>query len=54
MFYKRVELKEGIEVQFLGVHATRWKHVLGFLDKPTIGFVEVSDEEIAEYLKRKG
>lgn len=54
MFYKRVELEEGVEVQFVGVYATKWKHVLGHLDKPTVGFVEVSDEEIVEYLERKG
>lgn len=54
MFYKRVELKEGVEVQFLGVYATKWKHVLGHLDKLTVGFVEVSDEEIVEYLKKRG
>lgn len=54
MFYKMVELEEGMKVQFLAVHATKWKKVLCYLDQPTVGFVEASDEEIVEYLKSKG
>lgn len=38
MLYQMVELKEGVEVQYLGVHVLKWKH-----DKwgpPSVGFME--------------
>jgi len=50
MFYKRIELEEGVEVQFVGVYVLKW----GKTDKPTIGFREASDEEIIEYLQKLG
>jgi len=40
MLYKRVELKDGVEVQFVGVYVLKWKKEWG---QPEVGFVEVED-----------
>jgi len=37
--YKRVELKDGVSVQFLGVYVTKWTEDMG---SPTVGFTEHS------------
>ena len=46
--YKRVELEEGVPVQFLGIYATRWPFDSGV--EPTVGFIE--DDEDAVYEER--
>jgi len=43
MLYKRVELKEGVPVQFVGVYVTKWQKEWG---QPTVGFVEDEAETI--------
>lgn len=35
--YKRVELQDGNDVQFVGVYVTRWQQEWG---QPTVGFCE--------------
>ena len=42
--YRRVEITDGQPVQFVGVYVTKW----GKMDEPTDGFVEATDEEMAE------
>ena len=46
--YKRVELKEGEYVQFLGVHALDWRWEWG---EPTNAFVEADLTELKEKLE---
>jgi len=41
MLYKRVELKEGNEVQYLGVYVLRWQREWG---EPSVGFVETTSK----------
>ena len=48
--YKRVELEEGVPVQFLGIYATRWPFDSGV--EPTVGFIE-DDEELEERYERE-
>ena len=43
MSYKRVELHEGAQVQFVGIYATRWPYESGV--EPTVGFIEIDDDE---------
>lgn len=50
MRYKRVELEEGVPVQFLGIYATRWPFDSGV--EPTVGFIE-DDEELEERHERE-
>lgn len=38
MLYQMVELKEGVEIQYLGVYALKWKH--DEWGPPSVGFVE--------------
>lgn len=46
--------KEGDEVQFLGVHAVKWRKVVdGEIEYPTVAFIEATDEEIREEYKRR-
>lgn len=40
--YKRINDPEGKEVNFVGVYTLKW----GEEDKPTIGFMELDEEEI--------
>src|SRR3990172_9491654 len=41
MYYKRIEMRDGEPVQFLGVYATRWDWQE--MGEPTVGFIEVED-----------
>ena len=43
--YKKVELEEGVLVQYVGVYVLHWQKEWG---KPEIGFVEVENEENAQ------
>lgn len=43
--YKQVELKDGVIVQYVGVYVLRWRQEWG---EPTVGFVEVDDEETTQ------
>lgn len=44
MLYKRVDLEEGVEVQYLGVYALKWPFdVLGV---PEVGFVEAEEKAL--------
>lgn len=38
MLYRMVELEEGVDVQYLGVYALKWRHDEWGL--PSVGFVE--------------
>lgn len=50
MLYRMIQSpKEGDEVQFLGVHAVRWRKVVdGEIIEPKVAFVEATDDEIRE------
>lgn len=50
MAYKMVELKEGIEVQYVGVYVLRWQKEWG---EPQVGFVEDDGDPdlVAQLLK---
>ena len=48
--YKQVELKEGIEVQYLGVYILRWRPEWG---EPSVGFVETASK-LEEAVTQKG
>jgi len=51
MKYIRVELSEGVPVQFLGVYALRWQPEWG---QPSVGFIEAEDDnELAAALAAK-
>jgi hypothetical protein len=39
--YKRIELKEGVPVQFVGTYVTRVGH------QPNVGFIELAESELA-------
>lgn len=40
--YEMVELEDGVEVQFVGVHVLRWQKEWG---EPQVGFVEYDPED---------
>lgn len=40
--YKKVELKEGVLVQYVGVYVLNWQKEWG---EPQVGFVEEEEEE---------
>jgi hypothetical protein len=40
--YKKVDLKEGVPVQYVGVYVTRWQCEWG---QPTVGFHEVEEKD---------
>lgn len=40
--YRMVELKEGAEVQYVAVHAMKWRPEWG---RPDVGFLEVDTDE---------
>lgn len=42
MLYQMVELEEGVDVQYLGVYALKWKREWG---PPSVGFVEPDQHE---------
>lgn len=47
--YKRVELKEGEPVLFLGVHAVRWQSEWG---SPAVGFLEAdANDDLDEVIR---
>lgn len=50
MLYRMIlSPKEGEEVQFLGVHAVKWRKVVdGEIENPTVAFIEATDKEIRE------
>ena len=47
--YRRVDLADadGVPIQFVGVYVLKW----GKVDKPTDGFVEATEEEMAQAAK---
>lgn len=45
MFYKKVKLEEGVQVQFLGVYVLHWQRNWG---KPEVGFVECRQHHAAQ------
>ena len=46
--FKEVELKEGADVQFVGVYVLRWNPEWG---SPTVGFIEVDESELDKETK---
>lgn len=48
MLYKRVELKEGEPVQFLGAYVLKWKN--GHAD-PEVGFIEATRKDMEKAIE---
>jgi len=40
--YKKIALKEGVLVQYVGVYVLKWQQAWG---QPEVGFVEVRDDD---------
>lgn len=47
--YKIVEYKEGIQVRYLAVRALKWNWQWGH---PTVGFVEIEDDEARRHVTK--
>ena len=50
MLYRKVELKEGVPVQYLGAYVLKWKNKHA---DPEVGFIEATKKDIEEALKNR-